>query len=161
MDGEAVKRLSALKRKTARHMLTLIQAAIIVDAALTHARKASMPPMTAAVLDAGGHLVAFKREDGSSLLREKISRGKAMGALNTGAGSRSLVSKAQQHPSFIAALQIMSDGNVVPVPGGVLIRCDDGRLLGAVGVSGHMPDEDEACAVAGIQTADLVADTGS
>ncbi len=142
-------------------MLTLSQASTIVDAALAHARKMSMPPMTVAVLDTGGHLVVFKREDGSSLLREKISRGKAMGALNMGAGSRSLVSKAQQHPSFIAALQAMSDGGVVPVPGGVLVREEDGRLLGAVGVSGNIPDEDEACAVAGVKAVELVPDTGA
>ena len=117
--------------------------------------------MTVAVLDAGGHLVAFKREDGSSLLREKIARGKAMGALNVGAGSRSLVSKAQQHPSFIAALQAMSGGEVVPVPGGVLVHTGDGGLLGAVGVSGHMPDQDEACAVIGIKAVGLTADTGA
>ena len=130
-------------------MITLSQANVILKAALDHARGAGMPPMTVAVLDAGGHLVAFSREDESSLFREKISRAKATGALGLGAGSRGFT-----------ALTAITEGAIAPVPGGVLIRSAEGKILGAVGVSGSLPDHDEACAIQGIEAASLTADPG-
>jgi len=116
--------------------------------------------MTVAVLDAAGQLVAFAREDGSSLLREKIARGKARGALNMGTGSRTLAGQAETRPHFVNSLVALSGGELVPVPGGVLVRDDAGRVVGAVGVSGHLSDDDEACAVAGILAAKLRPDPG-
>ena len=142
-------------------MITLEQASDVIEGALQYARSKSLPPMTVAVLDSGGHLVAFKKEDGSSLLRETIARAKAWGALGMGVGSRSLAPRAAQHPAFFAALTAMSEGNIVPVPGGVLVRCAEGRLVGAVGVSGDVPDNDEACALKGIEKAGLRADPGA
>ena len=142
-------------------MMTLGHARTILDRALEHARQRDWPPMTVAVLDAGGHLIAFAREDRSSLLREKIARGKALGALNMGVGSRSLAARAQAHPNFVNSLVGLSDGNLVPVPGGVLVRGADGEIVGAVGVSGHLPDLDEECAVQGIEAAGLNPDPGA
>ena len=98
-------------------MITLSNAQTIVHAALAHARSGDMPPVTVAVLDAGAHLVAFAREDQSSLLREKIARGKAAGALGLGVGSRALVRRAETHPHFFTALVGLSEGELVPVPG--------------------------------------------
>ncbi|MDT7599944.1 MAG: hypothetical protein QOK26_2021 [Pseudonocardiales bacterium] len=141
-------------------MITLTQAGTIVRHALEYAREQELPPMTVAVLDAGGHLVAFAREDRSSLLRERIARGKALGALNMGVGSRSLAGRAAAHPQFINAVTALAEGNLVPVPGGVLVRDADDEIIGAVGVSGHQPDLDEECAVRGITAADLRADPG-
>ncbi|MEC3974439.1 GlcG/HbpS family heme-binding protein [Amycolatopsis sp. H20-H5] len=141
-------------------MVALTDAQAIVSAVLAHARAADLPPMTVAVLDAGGALVAFAREDRSSLLREKIARGKAAGALNLGVGSRSLARRAEAHPHFVAALTALAEGNLVPVAGGVLVRDAAGGIIGAVGVSGHLPDSDEACALAGIEAAGLAADPG-
>jgi len=141
--------------------MTLGHARTILDRALEHARQRDWPPMTVAVLDAGGHLIAFAREDRSSLLREKIARGKALGALNMGVGSRSLAARAQAHPNFVNSLVGLSDGNLVPVPGGVLVRGADGEIVGAVGVSGHLPDLDEECAVQGIEAAGLNPDPGA
>ena len=141
-------------------MITLSQANVILKAALDHARGAKMPPMTVAVLDAGGHLVAFSREDESSLFREKISRAKATGALGLGAGSRGFVERAASHPHFFTALTAITEGAIAPVPGGVLIRSAEGKILGAVGVSGSLPDHDEACAIQGIEAASLTADPG-
>jgi uncharacterized protein GlcG (DUF336 family) len=117
--------------------------------------------MTVAVLDAAANLVAFEREDRSSLLREQIARGKAHGALNMNIGSRALATRAADQPHFISALIAMSGGMLVPVPGGVLIRDAQGDVIGAVGVSGHLPDDDEACAVNGIEAASLSADPGT
>jgi len=68
--------------------LTLAQASIIVDKALEKGRELGLKPLTVAVLDAGGHFTALKREDGSSLLRPEIAGGKAWGALGMGFGGR-------------------------------------------------------------------------
>ncbi|NUS57445.1 MAG: heme-binding protein [Streptomycetaceae bacterium] len=142
-------------------MIGYHQAAAIVTGALAHARSQDLPPMTVAVLDAGGHLVAFGREDHSSLLRERIARGKAHGALNMGMGSRGLAARAASHPEFMNAVTALAEGNLVPVAGGVLVRDPDGVIVGAVGVSGHLPDHDEECALRGIAATGLRADTGA
>jgi uncharacterized protein GlcG (DUF336 family) len=133
----------------------------IVDQALAHARGSDFPPMTVAVLDAAGQLVAFAREDGSSLLRGCIARAKARGALNMGVGSRSLAARAAAHPAFINSVVALADGDLVPAAGGVLVRDDDNNVIGAVGVSGSLPDDDEACAIHGIAAAGLRADPGA
>jgi len=117
--------------------------------------------MTVALLDAAGQLVAFAREDGSSLLRERVARGKANGALNLGVGSRSLAARAAAHPTFIDSVAALADGDLVPAAGGVLLRDNGDDVIGAVGVSGSLPDDDEACAVAGIAAAGLGADPGA
>jgi uncharacterized protein GlcG (DUF336 family) len=141
--------------------INLGAARTIVVRALAHARSSDFPPMTVAVLDAAGRLVAFAGEDGSSLLRERIAFGKAHGALNMGVGSRSLAAQAASNPAFVNSLVSLADGNLVPVPGGVLIRDDNDAVIGAVGVSGHLPDDDEACAIHGITACDLRADPGA
>lgn len=140
--------------------LNLDRAARIVDAALEHAAAREMKPLTVAVLDAGGHLVAFKRQDRSGILRPDIAQGKAWGALGMGAGGRGLAKRAQIAPAFFTALAGLSEGRVIPVPGGVLIRDGEGEIVGAVGISGDLPDNDEACAVYGIEQAGLAADPG-
>ena len=142
-------------------MISLAAAQAIVSSSLAHARETGLPPMTVAVLDGRAALIAFGSEDGSSLLREKISRGKAAGALNMGVGSRALAARAESHPDFFVALNAMSAGNVVPVAGGVLVRDDSGLVIAAVGVSGAVPDLDEACAMAGIAASGLIGDPGA
>ena len=141
--------------------VTLAQASTIVDVALKKGRETNCAPLTVAVLDAGGHLVAFKREDKSGILRFDIAYGKAWGALGMGFGSRELAERATKMPVFITALTTISGGRLVPVPGGVLIKDAGGHTLGAVGISGDVSDKDEACAVAGIEAAGLKAQVGS
>ena len=140
--------------------LTLDLASAIADTALRSARNAALKPITVVVLDAGGHDVVLKREDGSGILRVDIARGKAWGALGMGLGSRELGRRAEQNPRFYAALAAASGGRVIPNPGGVLIRNSARDVLGAVGISGDQADRDEACAIAGISGAGLVADAG-
>ena len=140
--------------------LTLDLATRIVDAALDHAATLKLHPLSVAVLDAGGHLVAFKRQDHSGILRPNIAKGKAWGALGMGLGGRTLRDRAEKAPAFFAALAAVSQGRMVPVPGGVLIKGADGDIIGAVGISGDHPDHDEACAVHGIELVQLVADPG-
>jgi uncharacterized protein GlcG (DUF336 family) len=140
--------------------VTLAQASTIVDVALKKARDTQSSPMTVAVLDAGGHLVAFKREDKSGILRFDIAFGKAWGALGMGFGSRTLFNRAAKTPMFFTALAAASEGRMVTNPGGVLIRDAAGDIIGAVGISGDTGDRDEECAIAGIAAAGLKADPG-
>ena len=141
-------------------MLTLEQASIIVDKALDKGRELKLHPLTVVVLDAGGHLVAMKREDKSGILRTEIATGKAWGTLGMGFGGREFARRAAANPAFIQALSVASGGRIVPVPGGVLIRDATGEIEGAVGISGDTSENDEACAVYGIGCAGLAADTG-
>jgi len=130
--------------------LTLAQANRIIDGALAKAHQLGTKPLTVAVLDAGGHLLAFQRQDRSSLLRPQIAQAKAWGAVGMGMGGRALAERAASHPAFMAALGDISGGRVAPVPGGLVIHDAQGLVLGAVGISGDLPDHDEACAIAGV-----------
>jgi uncharacterized protein GlcG (DUF336 family) len=140
--------------------LNLAQASIIVDVALKKARDSNFAPLSVAVLDAGGHLVAFKREDKSGILRFDIAFGKAWGGLGMGFGSRTLFERAEKTPMFFTTLALASGGRVVTNPGGVLIRNEVGDIVGAIGISGDTSDNDELCAIAGIEAAGLKADPG-
>ena len=142
-------------------VITLSQASTIVDVALKKARETNLAPLTVAVLDAGGHLVAFKREDKSGILRYDIAVGKAWGALGMGFGSRTLASRAAKTPQFFTMLAAASGGRMVTNPGGVLIKDASGTIVGACGISGDTSDKDEMCAVAGIEAAGLKADPGT
>lgn len=139
--------------------LSLTQALTIIEAALAKGHELKFAPLTVAVLDAGGHLVALQREDNSGILRVEIASGKAWGALGMGIGSRELGERAGKVPHFFNALMAASHGRVVPVPGGVLVR-DASGIIGAVGISGDTSDNDEICALAGIAAAGLTGQTG-
>ncbi|MCS0504261.1 GlcG/HbpS family heme-binding protein [Ancylobacter mangrovi] len=139
--------------------LSLEQADIIARVTLEKARGLDAQPLTVVVLDAGGHVKLAKREDGSGIVRFEIAYGKAWGALGMGISSRGLAARAAKMGTFFNALAAASDGRMVPVPGGVLVRDADSRIIGAVGVSGDTSDVDETCALAGIAAAGLVADT--
>ena len=140
--------------------LNLGTALAIAQTTLAEGRANGFAPLTAAVLDAGGHVIALLRADGSSLLRPQIATGKAWGALGMGFGGRDLAQRAAKMPAFFNALSDLSGGRMVPVPGGVLIRDSAGLVLGAVGVTGDTSDNDELCAIAAVRAAGLVADSG-
>jgi uncharacterized protein GlcG (DUF336 family) len=141
-------------------MLSLSQASHIVEAALVRARELELRPLTVSVLDPGGHPLVVKREDGAGILRPQIAHAKAWGCLGTGAGGAAGAQHAARDPVFFAALAVISEGRVASARAGLLIRDAQGRLLGAIGISGDRPENDEACAVAGIESAGLVADAG-
>jgi uncharacterized protein GlcG (DUF336 family) len=140
--------------------LDLDTARTIVAAARAAGAEHGFKPLTVVVLDAGAHVVAVEREDGSSIGRFDIAFGKANGALALGIGSRAIMARAEQQPYFVAAAGAAVGGKFVPVPGGVLVRDSDGVLLGAVGVSGESSDNDETAALAGVKGAGLVGDPG-
>lgn len=141
--------------------ITLAQASTIVDVALKTARSQNMKPLAVIVLDAGGHVVTYRREDKSGILRFQICQAKAYGSLGMGFGSRGLFERSQKAPMFINALASVADGKMMPVPGGVLIQNAQGEAVGAVGVSGDTSDNDELVAIAGIEAAGLKANTGA
>lgn len=140
--------------------LTLAEAETIIDAALAKGRDLDLGRLSVLVLDDGGHPIAMKREDGSEFLRPLIANAKAWGALGMGLPSRLLHERAKKLPVFIGALSEISDGRLVALPGGVIIRDADGGILGAVGVSGDVSEPDEVCAVVGVEAAGLEADVG-
>ncbi|MGZ8200712.1 MAG: GlcG/HbpS family heme-binding protein [Methylosarcina sp.] len=137
--------------------LTLEKANQMIQTAINRARELNMAPLTVVVLDASGHLKAMQREDGASMIRQQIATAKAWGAVNMGVSSRSLAGVAVQRPDFMKALIGLADGKVMPVPGGVLIRDAENNLIGAIGISGDVSDQDERCAIAGIEAAGFVA----
>ncbi|WP_019995061.1 GlcG/HbpS family heme-binding protein [Aureimonas ureilytica] len=139
--------------------LTLDTARTIIAAALAKGAELKLKPLTVAVLDAGGALVALERQDGASRMRPDIAIGKANGAVQMGMGSRALWKRAEEQPYFIQSMNALAGGSLVPVPGGVLIR-RDGAIVGAVGITGDTSDNDETAAVAGIEAAGLTADKG-
>ena len=141
--------------------LRLAQASAIIDAALAEGRQRRLAPLAVAVLDAGGHLMAFKREDGAGFFRFDIANGKAWGALGMGFGTRELADRAARSPAFVAALSVGSQGRMIPSPGGVLIAGTDGEVMGAIGISGDTGDNDEICALAGIAAVGLSAIPGT
>ena len=123
----------------------------IIDGAIAKARELEAKPMGVTILDDGGHVVAYKREDGATHLRFDISRGKAWGTIALGMNPRKFAEMAQERPTLITALDTMTEGKIVPSAGGVLIK-DGDEVIGAIGVSGDLPDLDEECAIAGIES---------
>ncbi len=140
--------------------ISLKSALTIAQNTLECARSEKMQPMTVVVLDVRGVVKAYLADDGTSLLRFDIALGKAAGALGMGFGGRELERRAVAVPHFMGALQAMTDGRMVPVRGGLLIRDQQGQIVGAIGVSGDTSVNDEICAIKGIQSAGLVADHG-
>lgn len=131
--------------------LSLSEASRIVDTALEYGRAEGLLPLTVAVLDAGGHLVAFKREDGCGIMRGDIATGKAWGALGMGISSRTIRDRLAERIAFQSALAATAQGKFVPVPGGVLICTPEQKVIGAVGISGDASDRDEYCAIEAVK----------
>ncbi|MES2302530.1 MAG: heme-binding protein [Pseudomonadota bacterium] len=132
--------------------LTLSAAQTIANAALAKARARGAKPLALIVLDAGGHPVAFAREDGATMFRHDIARAKAVGALGMGDDTRVIAERAKGNPAFFQSVTAVVGGNIAFSPGGVLIR-HDGQVIGAVGVSGDTGDCDEECALVGLRAA--------
>jgi uncharacterized protein GlcG (DUF336 family) len=132
----------------------------LATATLRHARALGVRPLAAAVLDSAGHPLALLRDEQASFLRPQIATGKARGCLGLGFGGRELARRAQAMPAFFDAINSLTDGQVIPVPGGILLRAPDGHVLGAIGVSGDTSDNDERCALLAIEALGLIGDTG-
>jgi uncharacterized protein GlcG (DUF336 family) len=139
--------------------LSLEEANTIIAATFAAAKKRKCRPMSAVVLDAGGRVKAFQKQDGASMLRFEICYGKAYGALALGRPSKLVLQKAREKPLFMQSLERLADYPLFLEGGGQLIRDRSGELLGAVGVTGDANELDDLCAIAGIHAAKLRADS--
>ena len=133
----------------------------IAQEAVKKGSKLGLNPLSVVVLDDRASLRICLNQDGTSIHRHRVAHGKANAAMSLGMGSRSLGTRAEEQAYFVDSVGRMMDGDFIPVPGGVLIRNSDGTILGAVGISGDISDNDEAVAIAAIESVGLVADTGS
>ncbi len=131
--------------------IALTKARNIIRGVLKKGREMELKPLSVVVLDTGGHVKAFEREDGASPGRFDIARGKAYGVVMTGMTGSALMQRAEAQAYFVTALNGLYDGKVVPVPGGVIVRDKQGRIIGAVGVTGDTSDNDVVAALAGIE----------
>jgi uncharacterized protein GlcG (DUF336 family) len=134
--------------------LTLDHARTIISATRAKGREMVLKPLSVVVLDAGGHVLAFEREDGAAPGRFGIAQGKAYGAVMLGMAGRAQMARAEAQAYFMAAVNGVYGGQVVPVPGGVLLR-KDGVVIGAMGVTGDTSDNDAIAALAGAEAAGL------
>ena len=137
--------------------ISLQQANAVVEGAKAKAQELGLKPLGIVVLDAGGHLIAFQRQDGASTGRLQLATGKAAGALFLGLSSRKIGDMAAERPTFLASLGPIAPAGVVPAAGGVIVVDDAGRTIGAVGISGDLSDKDELATLAGIEAAGLTA----
>jgi len=133
--------------------ITLAKARRIVRQALAKGREMGLKPLSVVVLDAGGHIKAFEREDGAAPGRFAIAQGKAYGAVMLGMAGTAQMARAEAQGYFMAAVNGAYQGQVIPVPGGVLVRNGHGAIVGAVGVTGDTSDNDAIAASAGIEAA--------
>ena len=140
--------------------ITLEKANLIIKNAINKAREIKINPIMTVILDHRGAIKACSGEDGISSLRFKIAHGKANGAFQMGMGSRALFNRAEQQAYFINAVNALTDGALVAVPGGVLIRDKNNNIVGSLGISGDTSDNDEIAAIAGIESAGYKADIG-
>ena len=148
-----VSMASAQAAESAEYAISLAKANTITEAALKCARAQNLKPMAIAVLDSGGHLISFAREDAATFLRYNIATGKAWGALALHMDSAAYVDMAEKRPAFFATLSEMSGGRMIPSPGGVVVRNAEGRVIGAVGMTGDAGEKDEACVKEGMKAA--------
>ncbi|AKH44101.1 uncharacterized protein GlcG (DUF336 family) [Altererythrobacter atlanticus] len=137
------------------HRLTLAQANAMIEAAFAKGAEMGLKPLTATIHDPGGHLIACQRQDNASTLRVRLAAGKAAGALALGVSSRTVGEMALDRPHFIASIDSMDFGGMVPAAGGVIVLDEAGVIVGAIGVTGDTSDNDEACALAAIAAVGL------
>ena len=136
--------------------LTLRKARTIIRKTFEKGEEMELKALSAVVLDAGGHVIAFERQDGAAPGRFAIAHGKAYGAVMLGMSGTAQMARAEQQPYFMAAVNGVYGGQVIPVPGGVLLRSAKGVVIGAVGVTGDTSDNDAITAMAGIEAANLI-----
>ena len=136
--------------------VTLDQARTIIAVTRARGREMGLKPLSVVVLDAGGNVLAFEREDGAPPGRFALAHGKAYGAVMLGMAGRAQMARAEAQPYFMGAVNGVFGGQLVPVPGGLLVRDAEGAVIGSVGVTGDTSDRDAEAGAAGITAAGLV-----
>ncbi|WP_425045776.1 GlcG/HbpS family heme-binding protein [Primorskyibacter sp. S87] len=135
--------------------LSLRRARTIIRKTLEKGREMDLKPLSVVVLDAGGHVIAFEREDGAAPGRFAIAHGKAYGSVMLGMAGTAQMARAEQQAYFMSAMNGVFGGQVVPVPGGILLRDRKGAVIGAVGVTGDTSDNDAVAAMSGVEATGL------
>jgi len=138
--------------------ISLAQAERIIDAVIARGVALGCRPISVIVVEPGCKVKAFKKEDGASMIRFEMAFGKAYAALSLGRSSKLVRERAVERPIFMRYLIAASGEQIFPEGGGMLIRDDDGDVIGAVGVTGDTEDCDEELAVHGIHAAGLKTD---
>lgn len=136
-------------------MLSLKQANELIQATFDKGSELRLQPLSVAILDPGGHLISFQRQDNASTMRPQIATGKATGALSLGVSSRRLAEMSSERPAFVNALCAMSKDGLVPAAGGLIVIDSQNNILGAIGVTGDTSDNDELCAASAIGSVGL------
>lgn len=136
----------------------LRKARVIIRKTMEAGKEMGLKPLSVIVLDDGGNVVAFERDDGASPGRYQIAHGKAYGTVMLGMAGTAQMARAEAQAYFIASANAALGGALVPVPGGILVRDAKGRVVGAVGVTGDTSDNDAAAGSRGIEAAGLVAE---
>jgi uncharacterized protein GlcG (DUF336 family) len=124
----------------------------MMDAAREKAAEVGKP-VSVAIVDAGGNLMALERLGDAPSATVIVAEGKAVASAVMGRDSGRLEAMAQSLPLIINSLMLRYEGRFVPAQGGVVVR-EDGDVVGAVGVSGATSEEDEAIARAGADAYD-------
>ena len=130
--------------------LTLADAQRAVDQAVAKAAQLGIK-ITVAVVDSGGSLVALSRMDGAPPISPQVAEAKAVGAAMLHRDGASLADLARDRPGFFSVADRLVRVPIVPGLGSVLIK-RDGRVDGAIGVSGGRPEQDLECAEAGVSS---------
>src|ERR1700751_804820 len=138
--------------------VTLDQAERIIDAAIERGAALNFRPLSVIVVEPGCKVKAFKKEDGSSMIRFEMAYGEAYAALALGRSSKLVHQRAEERPIFMRYLIAASGEQIFPEGGGMLIREENGEVIGAVGVTGDTEDRDEELAAFGIRAAGLKTD---
>jgi uncharacterized protein GlcG (DUF336 family) len=138
--------------------ITLEQALSIMQNVLRTGAEMRAHALAVIVLDAGGRVKGFLKQDGASLMRFEIAQGKAFTALALHRSSRMVLQKYREKPPFMDTLRELTDGPIFLEAGGQLIRDETGEIIGAVGVTGDVNEVDDLCAIAGIRAAGLRSD---
>ena len=139
-------------------MIKLAQAEAIIDAVLARGRELQCRPLSAVVVEPGAKVKAFKKEDGSAMMRFEMAFGKAYAALALGRSSELVRVRTEERPLFMNYLLQASGGQIFPEGGGMLIRDQQGEVIGALGVTGERQERDQELAAYGIRAAGLRTD---
>ncbi len=132
----------------------------IAEVAIQKSKEKNLKPISVVVLDVRGSMRVCLNQDGTSINRHKIAHGKANAALLWGTGTRAIADRAEKQAYFVNSVCNLMNGDFIPVPGGIIIKDKEDNIIGAVGISGDLSDNDEIAGVAGINAAGFIADTG-
>jgi len=137
-------------------VISLTKARKMISTIFRTGTEMGLKPLSVIVLDAGGNVKAFERQDGAAPGRFQIAEGKAYGSVMLGLGGTAQRDRAEAQAYFIAAANGAYGGKLIPVPGGVLVKSVKGDILGAIGVTGDSSENDLTVAMVGIEAVNLI-----